>query len=240
MLSVFAPWALLPAAAGAAPLQTVQSTASTVAPRVERTAEDVADVARPALDALTTPPDPVTTPSDPVTAPSDPAGEGPIAKTVDPIAHGTGATAPSGAATVPQPYFSEPAKSGVSRIAASASAERSGGRAEREQGSGVVAGSHPSPQRSVTVNGSARQVSSAATVALEAAAAPLAPAPEPSSGPTAGVAASGASAGFFLGGGFALLVAWLLLAGPRLRRGLSMLPVVCRPAAFLVVLERPG
>src|SRR6266498_1747968 len=92
VLSVFAPWALLPAAAGAATLQTVQSTAGTVAPPVGRTAEDVADVAQPALDALTTPPDPVTTPSDPVTAPSDPAGEGPIAKTVDPIAHGTGAT----------------------------------------------------------------------------------------------------------------------------------------------------
>jgi hypothetical protein len=55
-----------------------------------------------------------------------------------------------------------------------------------------------------------------------------------------GAAASSGSGGFFFGGGFALLVASLLVAGPRLRRQLARLPAVCRPAAFLVVLERPG
>ena len=56
-----------------------------------------------------------------------------------------------------------------------------------------------------------------------------------------GAAASSGSGGFFFGGGgFALLVASLLVAGPRLRRQLAQLPAVCRPAAFLVVLERPG
>jgi hypothetical protein len=64
--------------------------------------------------------------------------------------------------------------------------------------------------------------------------------------PLTSVPGSGASAGgsaglfFFGGGGFALLVASLLIAGPHLRRRLSLLSAVCRPAAFLVVLERPG
>jgi hypothetical protein len=56
----------------------------------------------------------------------------------------------------------------------------------------------------------------------------------------AAAAASGAAMGSLFGGGFALLVAWLLLAGPRLWRGVSTLPAVCRPVAFRVVLERPG
>ena len=60
-------------------------------------------------------------------------------------------------------------------------------------------------------------------------------------GSAPGAAAGGGSGGLSSGGGgFALLVASLLLAGPRLRRKLSELPAVCRPTAFLVVLERPG
>jgi len=75
--------------------------------------------------------------------------------------------------------------------------------------------------------------------ATPAVAGPAVPDPAPASS-APGAAAAGGAGGLFFGGGFALLVASLLLAGPRLRRQLSELPVVCRPAAFLAVLERPG
>ena len=66
-------------------------------------------------------------------------------------------------------------------------------------------------------------------------------APEPASGSTGGAPFSGPSASFFFGGGIALLVSALLLtAGPRLRRHLAMPTAVCRPLAFVAVLERPG
>lgn len=64
-------------------------------------------------------------------------------------------------------------------------------------------------------------------------------APERDFAPTGGAAASGVSASFLFGG-LALLVGGLWLAGPRLRRHLSLPSVVCRPAAFVAVLERPG
>ena len=238
LAAALAPCAFLPAAATAAP---VPAAAGPVVQPAQTAAEDAAGAPRAVLDAVTAPSRPVVTaPSRPVTSPADPSAEGPIARTVDPIASGAAASVPSGGAPGPQHQLHEPAEAGVSRIAASASAVRSGGRAEREQGSGVIAGNTPSPRRSVTTHGRAQQSSSPATVASEATPGPSAPAPEPSSGPTAGVGGSGASTGFFFGGGFALLVASLLLAGPRLRRGLFTLPAVCRPAAFLVVLERPG
>jgi hypothetical protein len=234
LAAALVPWALLPAVADAAALDPVESTVGAAVPPAQRTAEDVAGVVRPVVDETADP-------SHPVTTPSDPAGEDPVAQTVDPIARGAAAPVPSSAATAPQSHLHEPARTGMSRIAASASAERSGGSAEREQGSEGDAGRHPSPQRSVTALDRVKDVSGAAERASKAAAEPLAPAPEPGSDPMAAAAdALGASTGFFFGGGFALLVAWLLLAGPRLRRGLFRLPVVCRPAAFLVVLERPG
>ena len=74
----------------------------------------------------------------------------------------------------------------------------------------------------------------------DAAATPLRPGPEPVSSSTGGAAGPGSAAGFLFGGGFALLVAALALAGPPLRRRIALPPVVCRPAAFLAVLERPG
>jgi|SRR5215211_660795 len=224
-------WALPPAAVEAAPLDTVNSTVAAVAPPVQKAAEDVVGIALPVAGAPT--------PPGLVQSPSPPAGGDPVEQTVAPIGHGVGGAVPASAATVPQPQLHEPARAGLSHNAASASAERSGGRAEREQGSGVVAGRHPSPQHSVTADGSAKDVSSAAEEA-KASAQPLAPSPEPDSGPMAAAAASGAAMGSLFGGGFALLVAWLLFAGPPLRRGVSMLPAVCRPAAFRVVLERPG
>ncbi len=76
--------------------------------------------------------------------------------------------------------------------------------------------------------------------AAHSTASPALPAREPGSGPAGADAAAGVSTGLFFGGGMALLVAALLLAGPRLHRRLSLLPAVCRPVAFLVVLERPG
>jgi hypothetical protein len=233
IVAVLALCAFVPATAIAAPLQAVPSAGGAVVQPAQTATEDAAGAPQAALDA-------VTAPYRPVASPADPSGEGPIARTVDPIARGAAASVPSSGAPGPQHQLHEPAEAGMSRIAASASAVRSGGRAEREQGSGVIAGSTPSPRRSVTTHGRAQQSSSPATVAEEATPGPSAPAPEPGSGPTAGVDGSSGSTGFFFGGGFALLVASLLLAGPRLRRGLFTLPAVCRPAAFLVVLERPG
>jgi hypothetical protein len=87
----------------------------------------------------------------------------------------------------------------------------------------------------------ARQATPAA-VASDGVATPARPAPqpEPASGFMAGATASGASTIFLFGGGLALLIAALLLAGPGLLRRLTVPPAVCRPTAFVVVLERPG
>jgi hypothetical protein len=235
LAAALVPWALVPAAADAATLDTVESTVGASAPPVQSAAEGVAAVVRPVVGDATGP-------SHPVTTPSTPAGEDPVAQTVDPIAGDAAAAVPATAATAPQFHLHEPATAGKSRIAASASVTRRGGSAEREQGSEGDAGRHPSPQRSVTALDRVKDISGAAEEASRATAEPLTPAPEPGSDPMAADAdAFGAAAGFFFfGGGFALLVAWLLLAGPRLRRGLSKLPVGCRPVAFLVVLERPG
>jgi hypothetical protein len=184
-LAALACWALPPAAAEAAPVDTVESTVAAVALPVQNAGEDVAGVTRPVAEALT--------PSGPVPGPSDPAAGAPVDETVAPIAHGATGAVPASAAAVPQEQLHEPAKAGASHITAGASAERSGGRAEREQGSGAGAGRHPSPQRGVTAEGSAKEVSSAAEEASKASAQPLAPSPEPDSGPLA--AASGAAMG---------------------------------------------
>jgi hypothetical protein len=64
---------------------------------------------------------------------------------------------------------------------------------------------------------------------------------ERSPGSAGGAPASTPFTTFLFGGGFALLIGALLLAaGPGLRRLLTMPQAVCRPAAFLAVLERPG
>jgi hypothetical protein len=225
VLASLACWAVVPASADAALLDTVDSTVAPVAPPVQTTAQDVVDAVQPAVSAGTTP------------APE--ADGGAVQQAVAPIADATGATVPSVAASAPATRLNEPARASVHRISARASsAERvnSGRAAHRSR---RAAEPHSAAELSATRRDAVRQPSGVASAAHPAA--PASPAaPEPSSGLTAGAPASGASAALSFGGGLALLVAALLLAGPRLRRRLRMLPAVCRPAAFLVVLERPG
>ena len=64
-------------------------------------------------------------------------------------------------------------------------------------------------------------------------------APEPTPGTGGGTVASAPAAGFALGGA-ALLTLAVCVAGPCLRRRLLIRPVVPRPVAFVVLLERPG
>ena len=125
------------------------------------------------------------------------------------------------------------------RIARGASVDRArNGRAALDGGSGAAA--RPTgAELSAAARAAARRPAPTATAA-QTAATPSAPTPEPDSG-AAGAPVSGPSASFSFGGGLALLVSALLLtAGPRLRRHLAMPSVVCRPAAFIAVLERPG
>lgn len=65
--------------------------------------------------------------------------------------------------------------------------------------------------------------------------------PAPDQGPSSvgSGTASAAAAGFFFGGA-ALLAGAFCLAGPPLRRRLSIRPAVFRPVAFVSLLERPG
>jgi hypothetical protein len=151
-----------------------------------------------------------------------------LQQTIAPITHA--ATAPPIAAAVAaaprQKNFDEHARPRTSQVAATSSGERTGsGRPAHDHG--LDGRRSPSSERTAPAH--------------RAPAEPIAAAHAPA-GSAPGAAAAGGAGGFsFAGGGaFALLVASLLLAGPRLRRHLSELPVVCRPAAFLVVLERPG
>jgi hypothetical protein len=130
-------------------------------------------------------------------------------------------------------------KAGVARIAGASSVERlRSGRALHRQSPRGVARQRPTKERSVSLPGAAPRVASA-NAAPDAAATPSRPSPEPGSAFSTGDGAPGASNGFLFGA-LALMVAALLLAGPRLRRQVALPPAVCRPAAFLVVLERPG
>ena len=188
----------------------------------------------------------VTTATQPVnlTVQPDAGGERhPVADTVEPIAHA--ATAPvvsAPVAVVAQKRLGERAHPRTSHITASSSGKRmSSGRIAHGHGSDGVT-PPPSSERGapahravVAMDASAAPPAAARSASAEPAVQSLAPA---TSAP--GAAASSGSGGFFFGGGFALLVACLLVAGPRLRRQLVQLPAVCRPAAFLVVLERPG
>ena len=209
-------------------LNTAQSVGA-AAPAAQQVGEDVARAVEPAVSGAVTP--------------APPAGESPVEQTVAPMAGAAGATVPSAAAAVPQVHLAERARASVARVAASASAERLSARpSARRQSSHGVARQRPSVERPASLQGAALHVTSAAT-ARDAAATPSRSTLESSEsgfGFQAGSAAAGAAAGFFFGGALALLVATLLLAGPRLRRHLPVLPAVCRPAAFLVVLERPG
>ena len=221
-------WAIAPASAHAALLDsTVQSTVDAAPQPVQKATQDVAGAARPAAG------------SEPA-APAPHADGGAVQQTVAPIAGTTGAAVPSPAVAVPAGHLREPGHGRVSHISASASSRPSGERVERP-GTSNPAASSPSRSAAHTATGPrpTRQAEAAASAAHSVT--PAQQAPEPRSGLSgADGAAAGSSSGFSFGGGLALLVAALLLAGPRLRRRLSPLPAVCRPVAFLVVLERPG
>jgi hypothetical protein len=189
----------------------------------------------------------VTTATQPVnhTMQPDAGGEQhPVADAVAPIAHAAAApVASSPVAVVAPKRLDERAHPPTSHITASSSGKRmSSGQIAHGHGSDGVT-SPPSSERGAPahrVGVALMEGSSAPTAASRPASAQ--PAVQGLSPATSapGAAASGGSGGFFFGGGFALLVASLLVAGPRLRRQLAQLPAVCRPAAFLVVLERPG
>ena len=230
MLAALAWCAIAPGAAQAAVLEsTVQSAVEPAPQPVQQAAQDVVGAARPAAGR------------EPA-APAPHADGGAVQQAVEPIAGTSGAAVPSTGASVPAQHLREPVHTRVSHISADASAaHRPHGENGRRPGSSnrVAASSRPAahadagPRRARHTGGVAG--------APRPAAAPAQPTPEPVSGYAgADGVAPGASSGFFFGGGFALLVASLLFAGPRLRRRLLLLPAVCRPAAFHVVLERPG
>jgi hypothetical protein len=214
----------VPAAAGEA-INTVQSTVVTVAAPVEQATDDVAGAVKPSMAAA---------------PPASGAGTGTVEQAVTPVAQAAAAGTQAAAATTSPAHLDEHAHARVSRISASASAQRDSVRpVARRTGWNEPAQQRPAGGPSASVQDAAPQAGATAG-ASEVAATPAPPAPERGSGLTSAPAASGAAAGFFFGGGLALLVGSLLLAGPCLRRLLSLPTAVCRPAAFLVVLERPG
>ena len=175
---------------------------------------------------------------------SRPDGDGephPVADTVAPIAQAaTTPVAAAQAATAPSKHLDERGRSRTSHIAATSSGERmSSGRTAH--GHGPYGATRPSSERIAAVHRGPIAVTDTPVAAPQPAVARSAAVQDFAPATSAlGAAAASGSGGFFFGGGFALLVASLLVAGPRLRRQLSQLPAVCRPAAFLVVLERPG
>jgi hypothetical protein len=226
VLAVTLGWAVVPAVAeagaAAAAVGTATSTVAAVeAPPVQEATEAVAGALRPAVGG--------------VTAPAPYAAGGPVEQAVAPVAHGAGATVPPAAATASQTRLNEGATARGARIAHASSVERP--RARTLQSPHGVARQRPSNERTVSLPGAAP---TGAVSAPDAAATPSRPPPEPGSGFPTGAPGADATTGFLFGGALALLVAALLLAGPRLRRRLALLRAVCRPAAFLVVLERPG
>jgi hypothetical protein len=217
----------LPSAAGAA-ISVPDPAAESVA-AVREAAGDVAQAVQP--------------PSSGADRPDSQADAHPVGDTIAPIAGAADApVSPGAAAAVPQKPVEENARPGTSHIAATSSGDRMS-RGRHAHGRGPDGATRfPSSERGAPAH-RATPTASTALMAMHgpapAVAEPAAPGPAPA-GSAPGAASAGASGGLFFGGGFALLVASLLLAGPRLRRQLSELPVVCRPAAFHVVLERPG
>ena len=227
MLVALGCWAIVPASAHAALLDsTVQSTVEAAPQPVQKAAQDVVGAARPAAG------------SEPA-APAPHADGGAVQQTVAPIAGTTGTAVPSPAVAVPAGRLRERGHGRVSHISARASSRPGAERVERPGTSNRAASPSPSAAHTATGPRPTRQAEAATRAAHSAA--PAQQAPEPLSGLSgADGAPAGSSSGFFFGGGFALLVAALLLAGPRLRRRLSQRPAVGRPGAFLGVLERPG
>ena len=233
VLAALGCFAVLAPAAGAAPalpavpagaLATVDSTVSATPPLREVTRQMAAQV-RPAAGTVTPPG-------------SDGSGH-PVTQTIAPIAEAAAASEPppaAAAASLPG-SLREHARDRVSGIAASLPAEHvSSERLAHGHGMKTVA-RYPSRERGAPAHDAGRPTAAAAPARGEVA---RGLAPVSDMGANAGGAAAGASSGFFFGGGFGLLVALLELAGPGLRRRLALPPAVCRPAAFLLLLERPG
>lgn len=234
VLAALGCFAVLAPAAGAAPalpavpagaLATVDSTVSATPPLREVTRQVAAQV-RPAAGT--------------VTPPGSHGSGHPVAQTIAPIAEAATASAPppaAAAASLPG-SLREHARDRVSGIAASLPAEHvSSERLAHGHGMNNTVARYPSRERGAPAHDAGRPTAAAAPARGEVA---RGLAPASGMGADAGGAAVGASSGFFFGGGFALLVALLVLAGPGLRRRLALPPAVCRPAAFLLVLERPG
>ena len=230
VLAAIACWAVVPVAAEAAVTDTalgsVEPNVAAVTPPIQTAGEAVVEAVRPAVPA--------------VTAPSHEASRDPVGQGIAPIADAAGTAVPPATAAVTQTHLNHGGEAGVARIAGASSVERlRSGRALHRQSPRGVARQRPSKERSVSLPGAAPRIASA-TAAPDAVATPSRPSPEPGSAFSTGDGAPGASSGFFFGGALALIVAALLLPGPRLRRQVALPPAVCRPAAFLVVLERPG
>jgi hypothetical protein len=229
LAAVLAVCAILPSSAGAAaPIPAdVPQQAAPVRATVAQVAAPVREAVAPVRDAV---------PHDDGDRPH------PVADTVAPIAHAAAAPVASTAAAIaPKKTLDERARPHTSHIAATSSGERMSSRRSAHGHAPNGVDLDPSSERSAPAHGVSTALPEASTARVAAASNAPALAGVAPAAATPGGAASGGSGGFFFGGGgFALLVASLLLAGPCLRRRLSELPVVCRPAAFLAVLERPG
>jgi hypothetical protein len=234
MLATLACSAALPSAAqaGSTPdavgdaLSTVQTTVAEATAPARQAAQGAGDTAQPASGGIQ--------------RPGGHDGGHPVQETIAPIAQTATSSVPVEATTArSRTRLHEHARHQVSNIGATASGERmSSGRTAHRHGS-YGSARRAAGERSAPANRPALAAMDTG-VAQHAAAAPASIERAPSSG-APGAAASGSSGGLASGGGgFALLVATLLLAGPCLRRRLALLAAVCRPVAFLVVLERPG
>jgi hypothetical protein len=232
--AVLACCAAVPSAASAGPLpvprsEPVPALATTIRGAATPAAEAVNDVvqaARPAQAGLS--------------GPDSGTERHPVADTVAPIAQAaaTPVAAAATAGAAPK-HLDERARPRTSHIDATSSRVRMGsGRIPRGHGPDGVT-RRPSGERAAAAHRAPAAVTDV-PAATPAEAATGVPDAQPAGGGPGSAASGGSSGFFFAGGGFALLVASLLVAGPCLRRQLALLPAVCRPAAFLLVLERPG
>lgn len=163
----------------------------------------------------------------------------PAQQVVAPVAAAAERAVPSTTSVVHEAQRRLHVRAGAARIARGASAERPAAGSAASAG-GLESARPAAAELSPAAKAAARRSTPTATAARPAAT-PFSAAPEQGTGFGAAAPASGPSASFLFGGGLALLVSALLLtAGPRLRRHLAMPSVVCRPAAFIAVLERPG
>lgn len=138
MLVALGCWAIVPASAHAALLDsTVQSTVEAAPQPVQKAAQDVVGAARPAAG------------SEPA-APAPHADGGAVQQTVAPIAGTTGTAVPSPAVAVPAGRLRERGHGRVSHISARASSRPGSERVERPGTSNRAASPSPSAARTAT------------------------------------------------------------------------------------------